>query len=106
LYGSKDGGKTAPVRIRLTQYGSAVAAQTQVAVDVQAALDAGAITKKITVNGYPATLMVQNGAVVEMVYGTWTLSVAADKGVATTAALEKGLPVLATQALARVIKNA
>src|ERR1700712_3134325 len=39
LYGSKDGGKTAPARIRLTQYSSAAAAKKQVAVDVQAAED-------------------------------------------------------------------
>src|SRR4051794_8855380 len=50
LYGSKDG-KTAPVRVRLTQYSSAAAAKTQVAVDVQAAQDAGAKVSKVTVNG-------------------------------------------------------
>ncbi len=105
LYGSKDAGKTAPVRVRLTQYSSPAAAQKQLGVDVQTAEDAGATITKTTVNGYPATLMVQDGAVIEMVYGTWTLSVAADKGVAANAALTKGMPVLAAQALTRVIKN-
>ena len=74
-------------------------------MDVQTAEDAGATITKTTVNGYPATLMVQDGAVIEMVYGTWTMSVAADKGVAANAALTKGMPVLAAQALTRVIKN-
>ena len=95
LYGSKDAGKTAPVRVRLTQYSIAAAAQKQLGVDVQTAEDAGATITKTTVNGYPATLMVQDGAVIEMVYGTWTMSVAADKGVAGNAALTKGMPVLA-----------
>ncbi len=105
LYGSKDNGKTAPVRMRLTQYNTAAAAKAQFAVDVQAAQDAGAIVTQTTVNGYPATLMIQNGGVIEMAYGTWTLAVAVSKGVASDAALTKGLPVLASQALTRVIKN-
>ncbi len=105
LYGSKDNGKTAPVRIRLTKYNTAAAAKAQVAVDVQAAQDAGATVSQTTVNGYPATLMLQDGGVIEMTYDTWTMSVAVSKGLASNAVLAKGLPVLAGQALTRVIKN-
>jgi len=106
LYGSKDRGKTAPVRIRLTQYNSAAAAKAQFNVDVQTAQDAGATIKDVTVKGYPAKLMLQDGGIVEMVYGTWTLSVAANDKLATNAVLTKGLPILAGQALTRIIKNA
>ncbi len=105
LYGSKDGGKTAPVRIRLSQYNTAAAARRQMSVDVQSAQDAGATITQITVNGYPATLMLQAGGLIELSYGTWTLALAVGNGVASAAALTKGMPVLAGQALARVIKN-
>lgn len=105
LYGSKDKGKTAPVRIRLTQYSSAAAAQAQFKIDVQTATDAGATVTDVKVNGYPAKLILQAGGIVEMVYGTWTMSVAVSDKLATNAELTKGLPVLAGQALTRIIKN-
>lgn len=106
LYGSTDGGKSAPVRIRLTQYNAAAAAKKQVDVDVQAAQDAGATVTKTTVAGYPATLQIIAGGVIEMQYDTWTLSLAVSDKLASAAALTKGLPVLANQALLRIIKNA
>ena len=106
LYGSKDAGKTAPVRIRLTQYSTAVAAKKQFEVDVQAAQDAGAKITKTTVNGYPATLQLIAGGVIEMQYDTWTLSVAVSDQLTSAASLAKGLPILAGQALIRIIKNA
>jgi hypothetical protein len=106
LYGSKDGGKTAPVRVRLTQYSSAAAAKSQFNTDVQTAEDAGATVTDVKVNGYPAKLILQAGGIVEMVYGTWTLSVAVSDKLATNAQLTKGLPVLAGQVLTRIIKNA
>lgn len=106
LYGSTDNGKSAPVRLRLTQYGSAAAAKKQVDVDVQAAQDAGATISKTTVAGYPATLQIIAGGVVEMQYDTWTLALAVSDKLTSPAALTKGLPVLANQALLRIIKNA
>jgi hypothetical protein len=106
FYGSTDNGKSAPVRIRLTKYNTAAAAKKQVDVDVSSAQDAGAKISKTTVAGYPATLQIIAGGVIEMQYDTWTLSVAASDKVASAAALTKGLPVLANQALLRIIKNA
>ena len=106
LYGSTDGGKSAPVRIRLTQYNAAAAAKKQVEVDVQASQDAGAKITKTTVAGYPATLQIIAGGVIEMQYDTWTLSVAVSDKLAPADALTKGLPILANQALLRIIKNA
>src|ERR1700712_3604060 len=106
LYGSTDGGKSAPVRIRLTQYNAAAAAKKQVEVDVQASQDAGAKITKTTVAGYPATLQIIAGGVIEMQYDTWTLSLAVSDKLTSAAALTKGLPVLANQALLRIIKNA
>ena len=106
LYGSTDNGKSAPVRIRLTQYSTAVAAKAQVEVDVQAAQDAGATITKTTVAGYPATLQIIAGGVIEMQYDTWTLSLAVSDKQTSADALTKGLPVLANQALVRIIKNA
>lgn len=106
LYGSTDGGKSAPVRIRLTQYNAAAAAKKQVDVDVQASQDAGAKITKTTVAGYPATLQVIAGGVIEMQYDTWTLSLAVSDKLTSADALTKGLPVLANQALLRILKNA
>lgn len=105
LYGSKDAGKSAPVRIRLTQYSSAAAAKTQVAVDVQAAQDGGAKISKVAVNGSPATLQLQAGGVIEMSYDTWILSIAVSDKLTTAASLTKGLPTLAGQVLVRVLKS-
>lgn len=106
LYGSTDNGKSAPVRIRLTQYNAAAAAKKQVEVDVQASQDAGAKVTKTTVAGYPATLQIIAGGVIEMQYDTWTLSLAVSDKMTSAEALTKGLPVLANQALLRIIKNA
>ena len=106
LYGSTDAGKSAPVRVRLTQYGTAAAAKKQVEVDVQAAQDSGAAITKTTVNGYPATLQLMAGGVIEMQYDTWTLSVAVSDQLASPASLTSGLPTLAGQAVLRVVKNA
>jgi hypothetical protein len=105
LYGSKDGGKSAPVRIRLTQYTSAAAAKKQVGVDVQAAQDGGATITTPTVNGYPATLQLIAGGVIEMQYGTLTMSFAVSDKLASKAKLTTGLPELASQVLTRLIKN-
>ncbi len=105
LYGSPDNGKTAPVRVRLTQYSSAAAAKAQIGVDTQTAQDAGATITTPRVNGYPATLQLIAGGVLEMQYDTWTLSVAVSDKLASAAVLTKGLPTLAGQALARVVKN-
>ena len=106
LYGSTDNGKSAPVRIRLTQYNAAAAAKKQVEVDVQASQDAGAKITKTTVAGYPATLQIIAGGVIEMQYDTWTLSLAVSDKLTSADSLTKGLPVLANQALLRIIKNA
>lgn len=105
LYGSTDSGKTAPVRIRLTQYNTAAAAKKQVGVDVQASLDGGATVTNPVVGGYPAALQLLAGAVIEMQYDTWTLSVAVSDKLASAAMLTSGMPVLANQVLVRVIKN-
>lgn len=105
LYGSKDAGKSAPVRIRLTQYSSAAAAKKQVGVDVQAAQDAGASVTTPTVNGYPASLQLVAGGVVEFQYDTWTMSLAVSDKLASNAKLTTGLPELAGQVLTRLLKN-
>jgi hypothetical protein len=106
LYGSTDNGKSAPVRIRLAQYNNAAAANKQVEVDVQTAQDAGATITKTTVAGYPATLRIIAGGVIEMQYDTWTLSLAVSDKLTSAGALTKGLPVLANQPQVRIIKNA
>ena len=93
------------MRIRLTQYSTAAAAKTQVAVDVQAAQDAGATISKVTVNGYPAVLQLKTGGVIEMPYDTWTLSLAVSDGLASNAKLTTGLPELASEVLTRTIKG-
>lgn len=105
LYGSPDAGKTAPVRIRLTQYNSVASAQKQIGVDTQVAQDAGSTVSTVTVNGYPASLQVGKGGVVELRYDTWTMAIAVSDKVSSGAALTDGLPRLATQALSRLIKN-
>ncbi len=105
LFGSKDNGRSAPVRIRLTQYNSAAAAKAQVEVDVRAAQDGNAVVTQTTVNGYPASLQLQAGGVVEMTYDTWSLSLAVSDKLASNATLTTGLPKLAGQALTRIIKN-
>ncbi len=105
LYGSKDGGKTAPVRVRFTQYSSAAAAKKQVGVDVQTAQDAGAAITTPTVNGLPATLELMAGGLVEVQYDTWTMALAVSDKLATTAQLTTGLPQLAGEILTRLLKN-
>jgi len=105
LYGSTDAGKTAPVRIRLTQYSSAAAAQAQVGVDNRTAKDAGATVSSPTVNGYPANVQLNAGGVVELAYDSWTLSLAVSDKIATTEKLTTGLPELAGQILTRIVKS-
>ncbi|SDP31574.1 hypothetical protein SAMN04515671_3696 [Nakamurella panacisegetis] len=105
LYGSTDKGKTAPVRVRLTQYSSAAAAKKQIGVDVAAAQDAGAKVTTPTIEGYPSSLQLKAGGVIEMQYGTWTLSLAVSDKLASDAKLTSGLPDLAGQVLTRLVKN-
>jgi hypothetical protein len=105
LYGSKDAGKTAPVRIRLTQYGSAAEAKKQVGVDAQTAQDAGAAVTTTSVNGYPATLQLVAGGLLELQYDSWTMTVAVSDKLATNAKLTTGLPQLAGEILTRLLKN-
>lgn len=105
LYGSKDAGKTAPVRLRFTQYSSAAAAKKQVGVDVQTAQDAGAAVTTPVVNGNPASLQLMAGGVVELQYDTWTMSLAVSDKLATNAKLTTGLPQLAGEILTRLLKN-
>lgn len=105
LYGSTDAGKSAPVRIRLTQYDTVASAQKQIGVDTQVAQDAGNTVSTVTVNGYPASLQVGKGGVVELHYDTWTMAIAVSDKVASGAALTDGLPRLATQVLSRLVKN-
>lgn len=105
LYGSKDKGKTAPVRIRLTQYSTAAAAKTQINVDVAAAQDAGATVTTPMVEGYPSSLQLIAGGVIELQYGTWTMSLAVSDKLASNAKLTSGLPDLAGQVLTRLVKN-
>jgi hypothetical protein len=105
LYGSKDAGKTAPVRIRLTQYSSAAAAKKQLGVDVQTAQDAGAAVTTPTVDGNPASLQLMAGGLVELQYDTWTMSLAVSDKLATNAKLTTGLPQLAGEILTRLLKN-
>ena len=105
LYGSTDKGKTAPVRVRLTQYSSAAAAKKQIGVDVAAAQDAGAKVTNPTVNGYPSSLQIIAGGVVELQYDTWTMSFAVSDKLASNAKLTTGLPDLAGQVLTRLVKN-
>ncbi len=100
LYGSKDGGKTAPVRIRLTEYDSAAHAEKQLKID----LESGGV-KAITVGGFPASLQIANGGLIEMRYDTWTMTLAVSDNLASSDKLTSGLPKLATQVLARVLKS-
>lgn len=105
LYGSKDAGKTAPVRIRLTQYNTAAAAKKQIGIDVQVAQDGGGAVTTPIVNGYPASLQLLAGGLIELQYDTWTMSLAVGDKLATTAQLTTGLPQLAGEILTRLLKN-
>ena len=109
LYGSKDGGKTAPVRVRLTQYNSTANAKKQLDIDIQTAKDLtagpGGGVSTITVGGYPASLQIVAGGAVEMQYDTWTMVVAVSDKLVGNAKLTAGMPQLATQVLARVLKG-
>lgn len=105
LYGSKDSGKTSPVRIRLTQYGSAAEAKKQVGVDTQVAQDAGATVTSPMVNGYPASLQLIAGGIIEFQYDNWAMSLAVSDKLAPNAKLTTGLPELAGEILTRLLKN-
>ncbi len=70
---------------------------------VQTEADNGAEISQSTVNGYPATVAIRDGALIIMAYDTWTLAIAATAP-GDSAALTAGMPKLAEAALTRVLK--
>ncbi len=104
LYGLSGDKKSGQFSLALTQYTDAAAAQQQVDVTVQNETDNNAKVSEVTVSGYPATVAIRDGGLIIMAYDNWTLAIATSAKI-SPAALEKGLPVLAEAALARVLKS-
>lgn len=104
-YPKADAKGTAPVVVALTQYTNAAAAAKQIATTVSTETDAGAVVSAAKINGYPGHVLLRAGGLVNVQYGTWTLAIAVGDKLAGNAALNSGLPTLAGQVLARVIKN-
>ncbi|MGS0688744.1 hypothetical protein ACVBEQ_26935 [Nakamurella sp. GG22] len=104
LYGLSGDKKSGAFSMALTKYTDAAAAQAQVDVTVQNETDNNAKISEVTVSGYPATVAIRDGGLIIMPYDDWTLAIATSAKV-SPAALEKGLPVLAEAALARVLKG-
>jgi len=96
---------TAPIVVALTQYTNAAAAAKQIATTVTTETEAGAVVSAPKINGYPGHVLLRTGGLVNLQYGTWTLAIAVGDKIAGNAALNSGLPTLAGQVLARVIKN-
>ena len=106
LYGLGPDGKTGDVTINLTQYADAAAATAQVDLTVTTESGLGARAADVTVQGYPAHVLLREGGLFVMQYDTWTLSIVVANGKTDDAALEAGLPKLGDTVLARVLKNA
>jgi hypothetical protein len=104
-YPKPDAKGTAPVVIALTQYSSAAAATKQLKVTVEAEEEKGAKVSAPKINGYPGHVLLRQGGLVNLQYGTWTLAIAVADKLASDATLTKGLPTLAGQVLTRIIKN-
>lgn len=104
-YGSTDNGKTGKVGVLLTQFKDVTSADKQVAFSKQTEQDNGTTVTDVTVSGNPAVLMINKGGEIVFRYDTWTLSVSTRDGVAPASVLETGLPKLAEQVLARILKN-
>ena len=104
LYGLSGDKKTGAFSMALTKYTDAGSAKTQVGVTVQNETDNNAKISPVTVSGYPATVAIRDGGLIIMPYDDWTLAIATSAKISPTD-LEKGLPVLAEAALARVLKS-
>lgn len=104
-YPKADAKGTAPIVVALTQYANAAAAAKQIATTVTTETEAGAVVSAPKINGYPGHVLLRAGGLVNLQYGTWTLAIAVGNKLAGNAALNSGLPKLAGQVLARVIKN-
>lgn len=104
-YGSTDNGKTGKVGVLLTQFKDTTSADTQISLSRQTEQDNGSTVTEVTVAGHPAVLMINKGGEIVLRYDTWTLSVSTRDGVAPAATLTEGLPKLAEQVLARILKN-
>ncbi|GGL90977.1 hypothetical protein GCM10011594_08310 [Nakamurella endophytica] len=105
-FGSTDGGKTGKVTVLLTTYNNAASAAKQVTLTRSSEEDLGATSSAATVRGYPARILLRDGGLIVLQYDTWTLSVVAADKLASADKLTSGLPLLAEQVLARILKNA
>lgn len=103
LYGVTAGKQK--LSVRLTQYSSAAAAAAQIAVTARSEVGLGAQLSSTTVGGQPAKVLLRDGALIDVQYGDWTLALAVASGVITSNPAGQ-VTELASQVLARVLKNA
>lgn len=102
-YGASSGKDTAPVSVALSDYKTAAAAKAQLKKTVDSL---GGTVSSTNVQGYPATVVIEDGGLLLMTYDTWTLSLAVADKVVPNTALPNGLNQLATMVLLRVLKTA
>lgn len=104
-YGSEDEGKTSQITVLLTTYGSPESAAKQVEITAGIERDESAVVSEVVVNGFPGYLMLRQGGLIVVQYGSWTMTLAVQDQVATEEALTTGLPELAGIVLNRIVAN-
>ena len=78
LFGVK--GDDSAVAVGLTKYKDAASAKKQVGVTREFEQDKGAVAIPATVNGYPADVLLRDGGLILVQYGSWTMGLAVKKG--------------------------
>lgn len=104
-FGSEDEGKTSQITVLLTTYGSPASAATQVETTATVERNESAVVSEIVVNGFPGYLMLRQGGLIVVQYGSWTMTIAVQDQFATEEALTTGLPELAGIVLNRIVAN-
>ncbi len=80
LYGVK--GADSKVVVGLTKYADPAAMKKQVDITREFETDKGAQASTVTVQGRPADVLLRDGGLILVPYGSWTLGIAVDNGVA------------------------
>lgn len=104
-FGSEDEGKTSQVTVLLTTYGSPETAAVQVETTASVERNESAVVSEVVVNGFPGYLMLRQGGLIVVQYGSWTMTIAVQDQLATEEALTTGLPELAGIVLNRIVAN-
>ena len=68
--------------VGLTKYATPAAMEKQVAVTREFETDKGAEASTVSVKGYPADVLLRDGGLILVPYGSWTLGIAIDGGIA------------------------